>query len=223
MEAASKLQRVPFFAGLSGREAAALSASMRRRRFRRGEVIFHRDDPGDCLFLINSGAVKISLRSQDDREFILTLLGAGDYFGELAILDGLPRSADAIAVEATELQVLPREAFLGFMEANAGAGVRLLAAFSRQYVRRLTDSVSDAAFLDLPARLARVLVQQLESRRQGESDSELRLTQTDLAAMVGATRESINKWLGYYERQGWVKRERGFVRILNRDALLKQS
>jgi CRP/FNR family transcriptional regulator/CRP/FNR family cyclic AMP-dependent transcriptional regulator len=215
------LQSIPFLSGLNGDEASLLHDSMRRRRFRRGEVIFHRDDPGDCLYLIDSGTVKIALRSEDDREVILTLLGAGDYFGELAVLDGLPRSADAIAVEPAELLQLPRGAFLAFLEANHGVAVRLLSALSRDYVRRLTDTVGDAAFLDLPARLARTLVHMLES--QADGGTELRLTQSDLAAMVGATRESINKWLGHYEHQGWLKRERGLVRILNTDALVKRS
>ena len=217
------LQEIPFLSGLSPAETSALAESLRRRRFARNEVIFHRDDPGNCLFIILSGTVKIALQSEDGREVILTLLGPGDHFGELAVLDGEPRSADAVAVEATETMVLPRDMFLEFVEHNPGAALRLLAAFSRGYVRRLTDTVHDAAFLDIPARLARTLVQLLNGREPTADGVQLHLTQNDLAAMVGATRESINKWLGYYERQGWVRRERGFVTIVNSDALVKQA
>ena len=217
------LQGIPIFAGLQEADLGRLERSLRRRRFRRNEVIFHRDDPGDALFVITSGIVKIALRSEDGREVILTLLGAGDYFGELAILDGEPRSADAIATEDCETLTLPRDAFLGFLRGTPDAALRLLEAMTRQYVRRLTDTVYDAAFLDVPARLARTLVHLVESQGEAAKASQILLTQNDLAALVGATRESINKWLGYYERHGWVKRERGSIVVLQPEALLRRA
>jgi CRP-like cAMP-binding protein len=217
------LRGIPFFSGLSDGELLRLDPALRRRRFRRSEVIFHREDPGNALYVIAAGTVKIALRSDDGREVILTLLGPGDYFGELAIIDGEPRSADAIATEDCETMVLPREAFLEFLAQTPDASLRLLQAMSRQYVRRLTDTVYDAAFLDVPARLARTLVHLVEMRRDGQDGSiEISVTQTDLAAMIGATRESINKWLGYYERQGWLKRERGSVIVLEPEALIRR-
>jgi CRP-like cAMP-binding protein len=114
--------------------------------------------------------------------------------------------------------------FLRFLETNDGAAIRLLAAFTRQYVRRLTDSLHDSAFLDVPARLARALVTLLRSAEGGGESLEvrLRITQNDLASMVGATRESTNKWLGYYERQGWVRRERGGLVVLKPEELIKE-
>jgi CRP-like cAMP-binding protein len=219
--AVSVLKGIPFFSTLSDEELQKLEASLRHRRYRRNEVIFHRDDPGNSLYVIRTGTVKIALRSEEGKEVILTLLGAGDYFGELAILDGEPRSADAIAAEACETLILPREAFLAFVTQAPGVAVRLLETMSRHYVRRLTDTVYDAAFLDVPARLARTLVHLIETQPQAAA-GEIALTQNDLASMVGATRESINKWLGYYERQGWLKRERGSIIVLLPDELIRQ-
>jgi CRP-like cAMP-binding protein len=223
LEAVQLLRDIPFLVGLSESELSALASSLRKRRFRRNEMLFHKDDPGGALYIILSGSVKVFLRADDGREVTLTLLKPGDFVGELALIDGEPRSADAIAVDPTEVYVLPRAAFISFVEGNAAAAMRLLAAFVKHYVRRLTETVHDAAFLDVPARLSRVLVQLLGDAPTTAGGSILNITQTDLAAMIGATRESVNKWLGYYERQGWVKRERGSVRVLDRDALAKQT
>ena len=217
------LQGIPFFAGLTPSEIGALTARLRRRRYQRNEVICRRDDPGECLYIVLTGAVKIGLASKDGREVILTLLSDGDYFGELALLDGEPRSADATALEPSELALLPREAFTALVEANAEVALRLLSALSRNYIRRLTDAVHDSVFLDVPARLARVLIARIEAPNQGDNGGTVRLTQGELAAMVGATRESVNKWLGYYERQGWLRRERGGIVVVAPDALVSQT
>lgn len=216
-----QLGRIPFLAQLSVDEIGVLAGSLRRRKFPRNEVIFHQDDPGNCLFIVLAGSVKIVRRSEDGRELILSLIVPGEYFGELSLLDGEPRSADAIAVEASELLVLPRDSFLQLIETTPGAAVRLLAALSRYYARRLTDVVEEAAFLDVSARLARVLLHLSDSRKDGRTD--VRLTQSELASMVGATRESVNKWLGYFERRNWLKRDHGEVLLLDRDALVAYS
>jgi CRP-like cAMP-binding protein len=218
------LKQVPFLTELSSAELASLTQSLRRRRYRQNEVIFHRDDPGDALFIVLSGTVKIGLRHEDGREITLTLLGAGDYFGELAVLDGEPRSADATAVEPVETLVLPRQVFLQFIDDNPEVARALLAAMSRKYVRRLTNTVHDAAFLDVPGRLARVLVNLAgEEAADPNGARRLKTTQVELAAMVGETRESVNKWLGYFERQVWVQRERGAILILDPASLLSRT
>lgn len=221
LEQNQQLGRIPFFAELSAEQLEVLTASLRRRRFPKNEVIFHQDDAGNGLFLVASGSVKIVRRSEDGRELILSLITSGECFGELSLLDGEPRSADAIAVEASELLVLPRDVFIATIEANPGVAIRLLAALSHHYARRLTDVVEEATFLDVSARLARVLVH-LDDRRPPDGPN-IRLTQTDLASMVGATRESVNKWLGYFERRGWVDRERGFVVLRDRESLAAHS
>ena len=209
---------MPFLADLEDEERRLLAASLRRRRYPRNEVIFHQDDPGNCLFVLVSGSVKIIRRSIDGRELILSLIAPGEYFGELSLLDGEPRSADAVALEPSELLLLPRDTFLRTLEASPDAAIRLLASLSRHYARRLTDVVEDATFLDVSARLARVLVH-LTRSTDGGSMPRTQLTQTALAAMVGATRESVNKWIGFFERRGWVRRERGELVILDLEGL----
>jgi CRP-like cAMP-binding protein len=207
---------------MSESDIALMAHAMRRRNYRRGEVIFRQDDPGNALYLIESGTVKISRQGEDGREITLTLLHSGDYFGELALLDDEPRSADAIAVEATTVYLLPKAEFKSFLQANPHVPLLMLSAMSRMYVRRLTDAVQDAVFLDVPARLARAIVQMHESTPRNESQP-LRTTQADLASMIGATRESVNKWLGYFERRGWVKRSRGALSVLDAPALTRAS
>src|SRR5688572_17059028 len=148
---------------MSESDIALVAHAMRRRNYRRGEVIFRQDDPGNALYLIESGTVKISRLGEDGREITLTLLHSGEYFGELALLDDEPRSADAIAVDPTTVYLLPKAEFKSFLQANPHVPLQMLSAMSRMYVRRLTDAVQDAVSLDVPARLARAIVQVHES------------------------------------------------------------
>ena len=151
------LSAIPFFAGLEAGALERLAASMRSRRFRRGEVIFHVGDPGDALFIILSGAVKISLPSETGDEAILATLRPGDVFGELALLDGAARSASAAAIAATETVVLPRDRFRELIADEAGVRDALLAAIAGE-LRRLTHHVEELHFLDITGRLAARLV-----------------------------------------------------------------
>lgn len=210
---ASVLARVPLFVGLPYAELAILASRLRQHRCGRGEVIFRQDDPGTSLYVIESGVVKVLRLSTEGREVILALLGPGDFFGELALLDGKPRSADAVAREPTDLLILDRKDFLEFLERFPPAALHLLEALS-QRLRRTDQLVQDAAFLDVPGRLARMLLQLSESRPQGIS-----LTQAELAAMVGATRESINKWLRFYQQRGYVGYEAGRLIVLRPEEL----
>jgi CRP-like cAMP-binding protein len=206
----SLLRGVPLFKGLPESEREQLASTLRRRRYSKGEVIFHRDDPGSSLFIIGEGSVKIGLVSPEGKELILSLLAEGDSFGELALLDGEPRSADATALEPSVLMSLQRDAFLRFLQTHPGSAAHLIAALSR-HVRRLTDRVYDAAFLDLQTRLARAVLKLSAGEEDGEP---FRLTQTQIGAMVGATRESVNKWLGFYERRGIIRRDGRSVTVL---------
>jgi len=209
----SLLQKLPILAGLSVDQIEELESALRPRRYQKGEVVFHRDDPGDSLYIIDDGAVRIGLTSSDGREVTLTVLGTGGFFGELALLDGEPRSADAVAVEPTRLLRLQRETFLRFLEGHPATAPVLLATMSRQ-IRRLTDQVYDAAFLDLPSRLAKAILNLAVAAGGGPDGVSLRLTQTELASMVGATRESVNKWLRFYQRRGIIRLGRGTIAVL---------
>jgi CRP-like cAMP-binding protein len=200
---------------------------MRSRRFRRGEVIFHLGDPGDALFVIVSGEVKISLPSETGDEAILATLGPGAVFGELALLDGAPRSASATAISAAETVVLPRDRFRELIATETGVRDALLASIAGE-LRRLTTHVEELHFLDITGRLAARLVRlSQESGVVVAADGSIRLrhnlTQGDLAAMVGCTRQSVNKLLGQFADDGSIRLEREGIVIVDLDGLVATS
>lgn len=207
------LARVPLFSGVEPATLELLAHSLQRRAVRAGKPIFRQDDPGSSLFVIDTGVVKVQRTSPEGKEVILTILGPGDFFGELALLDGEPRSADAIAKEDCTLLVLERDDFLAFLDREPGVATRLLAALSRR-LRRTDQLVQDAAFLDVPARLARALLHLADSPEASRG-----LTQSELAAMVGASRESVNRWLQFYRRRGIIDSATGSIRVLEPDEL----
>ena len=163
------LAKVPLFTGLPPNELARLGALVRPRRYRRGEVIFLEGDSGTSLCVIALGQVKIVLSGADGREVVLNVYGPGDFFGEFALLDGEPRSADAIAQEGCLLYWLTREDFLAFLEAHPRAASTLLAVLSRR-LRHTTRVVQDATFRDVPARLARVVLDLATTRGRSAGD-----------------------------------------------------
>src|ERR1700730_15743733 len=205
--------QVGLFADLTPAELVGLAALMRLRPYAKDEVIYLRGDAGTACYVIASGRVKIALTSPDGKELILRRLAAGGFHGELALLDDEPRSADAIATEPSVLLVLQGDAFRQFLADHPGVATKLLGTVS-QYLRRNADLIQDATFLDVPARLARILLE-----LAGEPGAtELpppgtvipdRMKQGELAALVGATRESINKWLGSFEKQGLISYYKG--------------
>ena len=190
-----------------------IARRLRRRRFRRNEIIFHQGDPGDSLHVVSSGAVKIVLPSLEGEEAIIATLRTGDFFGELALLDGAPRSATAVALEACETWMLSREQLLSLLDRDPALRDALLAGLARE-LRRITGHVEELHFLDLAGRLASRLAR---LAREADPDAnEVRLdwpyTQSDLASMIGGTRQSVNKLLA-----GLV--ERGLV-IIEKDTLI---
>jgi CRP/FNR family transcriptional regulator/CRP/FNR family cyclic AMP-dependent transcriptional regulator len=222
---AERLREIPLFAGLPEADRVVLASLVRRRRQRAGETIFMAGDPGDRLYLIESGTVKICLTSLDGREVTLALLGPGEFFGDLALLDGLPRSSDAVAVDVCEFLLLGRDDFLHFVASRPGVALHLLEVLSLR-LRNDNELVQDAAFLDIPGRLARVILRLARSVGHPAGEGILigrRLTQADLAGMIGATRESVNKCLATYERQGIIERQHGMIRVIKPDALERRG
>jgi CRP-like cAMP-binding protein len=218
MADAALLERVPLFKTMAASDLANLATHLRPRRFARGDTIFFLGDPGTALCLIVEGRVKLSLGSGEGREVIIDLLGPGEVFGELALLDGEPRSADAVTTEPTHLLMLHREEFVRFLLSRPELAVELLGVLSRR-LRRDAQLIQDAAFQDVPARLARTLLR-LASPTSGEVPTVTpRLTQSDLAGLVGTTRETLNKWLGSYQDEGWIRLEKGRITILQAEAL----
>jgi len=216
--AVDALSQVRLFAGLDRPTLERLASGVRMRRFRRAEVLFHQGDPGDALFVVATGAVKIMLPSEEGEEAILATVRPGEFFGELALLDGAPRSATAVALEPTETFVLPRDAFRTLVNAEPGTRDALLAALAAE-LRRLTRHVEELHFLDITGRLAARLVHLAEESGVQTPNGSLRLdgplTQGDLASMIGATRQSVNKLLGLFVDDGFIRLERDAIVILD--------
>jgi CRP-like cAMP-binding protein len=218
------LRRISLFESLGAAELSALATFLRRRRYAKGATIFFEGDPGGSLYIIQAGTVKISLNSPEGRELVLALLGPGDFFGDLALLDGDPHSADAVARDACDLVLLQRDAFLRFLADHPPAAAALLAVLSRR-LRRNARMMQEAAFLDVPARLASAILQlspQSANRNPDAQHATAELTQTELAGLVGTTRESVNKWLGVFERQGLLRRHGGRIIVLDGDELRRR-
>ncbi len=216
MSSALAFKQNPLFAQLSMGQLIRLAELARTHRYGKEHVVFNEGDPGTALYTIVKGRVKISQSSPDGKERTLALLGPGDVLGELALLDGGPRSADAVIAEDAELLVIPREDFLTFVMEQPQVAMSLLVVLS-QRLRHTNLLVHDAAFFDVRGRLARVLLELARADGAAEPGGALvcpKLTQSELASMVGVTRESVNKWLRYYERSGTVTRRRGRLVVL---------
>jgi CRP/FNR family transcriptional regulator, cyclic AMP receptor protein len=220
------LGRCHLFVGLGPESLQAIGRTLRKRHFRRGEVLFHEGDPGDTLFVVASGAVKVVVPSEEGEEAILATLRRGDFLGELALLDGAPRSAGAVALEATDVLALPRDRFTALVASEPAIRDALLLALSTE-LRRLTAHVAELHFLDLTgrlaARLARLADEQGHRAADGSVLLDAPLTQTDLAAMIGATRQSVNKLLGEFVADGLLRLERDTIVIPDMAALLRTA
>jgi CRP/FNR family cyclic AMP-dependent transcriptional regulator len=201
--------RSRLFRGVPVGDLAAIAPMLRQRRYRAGETIFHEGDPGDAMHVIASGRAKISIESLEGEEAILVTLGAGEVFGELVLLDGAPRSAAAIAVEPTVTYILALPDFGPLMANNDAFRVAILHNLAQE-LRRLTVHVSELHFLDLAGRLASRLARMAEEIAPGQRE-EVRLgrayTQTELAAMIGGTRQSVNRVVAELVSEGLLRVE----------------
>jgi CRP/FNR family cyclic AMP-dependent transcriptional regulator len=190
----------------------AIAAASRLRTFRRGQVVFTAGDPSDTLIVVVSGRVKVVVRSADGGELTLAVIQAGGVFGELSVADGGPRSADAETLQECQLLLIPREMVQDIcarVPPAAQAVMRSLAAT----LRRLTEVTSDLVFLDLPRRVAKVLLTQAPGE---DGIIQLNLTQEELAHQVGGTRQSVNAALRAFQRRGWIE-------VHDRSVTIKQA
>ncbi len=219
------LRTVPLFAGMNDQALALLAGRLRRRTFRRNEVIFHRGDPAGAMHIIRSGRVKLTLPSEGGEETVLTLMGAGDCVGEMA-LDGGPRSATVTALEATETLALLREDLLVTLRDHPELALSMIATLAAR-LRRTDAWLEDAYFLDLDTRLARRLMELADEQgRRTEEGIEVAvpLTQTDLGGMLGVTRVSVNRLLGTYQDAGLLRLGKGgSFTILRPDAMRRRA
>lgn len=217
------LKRIPLFSSLSESDQQNLTSLLRRKLLGKGEHLFRQGDEGTALYIIVQGRIKISLSKRTDN-VTLAILGQGEFLGEMALLDELPRSADAIALEETQLYILNRKDFLSFLAGNTHTVYAILNSLSRR-LRRMDDQLAEMCFLNLSARLAKQLVELAETQKPGGGDPntrDLNISQQELGNILGASRESINKELKILRDKGVVETSRNAIRILDLEALRKR-
>ncbi len=198
-------------------ELARVLAFSRTERFSAGQVIFRRGEPGQSMMTVISGRIKISVSSSEGKEAVLAILGRGEVLGEMSLLDGKERSADATAMEAGEALSIHRRDFIPFLERNPAICIRMLGIMSNR-LRRTSGMVEDRSFLDLPGRLAKTLID-LGKAGGTETEDGLRvethMSQRSFGAMLGASRETINKQLKAWQDEGLVLTGRGYVVLID--------
>ena len=217
-EARGLLGNCSLFSGLSAEERAAIVARARIRSFNAGEIIFTIGSPGDQMMALLSGTIRISLPSADGKELFLTIIQPGEVFGELAVLDGKERSADAVAENACTLAMLSRQDILSFFERHPSAWPRLVEVLC-QRLRRTDQAFAEVALLQLPIRLAKAMLRLLDHQTVSAKKAKIRFSQRELANMVGGTRESVNRCLRNWQRRGIVQISEGSIIVTNQDAL----
>jgi CRP-like cAMP-binding protein len=209
------LKRVPLLADLNDAALAMLARVSRVQKIPRGATLFNQDDEGDAAYIVRDGCIAIVLNTPDGRELVINEMRAGDCFGELALLTDAPRSASAVAGEASELVVIPHEEFLAELEREPKL-VRQLIGLIAERLRVSSERERALAFLDAPARLARML---LQLDRASSKEGVVRMAQEELAQRIGATRQTTAKILGQWRRKGWIITGRGRIVVLDRAAL----
>ena len=219
------IRSTPLFAEIDPATTEALARSMRSVSLARGETLFHEGEDGDRFFIVLTGKMKLGRVSIDGRENLIAILGPGEMIGELTLFDPGPRTATAVAVSATELAALAHAELIAWVERNPKVAKHLLAALARR-LRRTTDSLADLVFSDVPGRVAKTLLDL--ARRFGEQRGALvhvghDLTQEELAQLVGASRETVNKALADFSSRGWIRVEQRGVDLIDLDRLERRA
>lgn len=224
MDIATLIKKIPLFNTLGEEEIMELAESLRRSTLKQGQTLFYKGDEGTALYIVRKGTIKIVLPSRIGDEIIVTIFSEGDFFGEMALLDGEPRSADAIAIEPSEVFVLKRSDFLAFLQSNVNAIESILSLLSKR-LRSTDELLEDTCFLNISVRLAKKLVDLSKSYGRKEGDIvhiDLSLTQKELGDMIGATRESINKELKNLREKQIIKTSGNKIQILDIDRLRRK-
>lgn len=216
MDISGFLASIPLLSGLDRAELARFADMTRERSYPKGSVILFEDDPGDSLFLVKNGRVKVVLIGEDGREVILGILTVGDHFGELSLIDGHPRSAHVIAMDDAQLIVLRREDFRRRVEESPRVAWALLVEISRR-LRRADEQIGSLVLLDVDGRIARLLLD--ASAESGSATIEKRLTHQTIAQMIGASRETVSRAMREFQDNGLISVQRRQISIANRAGL----
>jgi CRP/FNR family transcriptional regulator, cyclic AMP receptor protein len=219
------IRKAPLFSGLDSSAADALRTSMNLVKLRKGQSLFKEGDDGDHLYVVSSGKVKLGTKSVDGRENLLMILGPGDMFGELSLFDSGPRTATAIAVTDAKLLALGQDKVIPWVREHPEVSLQLLARLASR-LRRTNEVVGDLVFSDVPGRVAKALIDlgvKFGDKRTEGLFVNHDLTQEELAQLVGASRETVNKALADFAQRGWLRLEARSVMILDYERLLKRG
>ena len=215
------VRKAPLFTALDDASAATLRASMKEVKVSKGNTLFKEGDAGDRLFVVVDGKLKLGTSSGDGRENLLSILGPGDMFGELSLFDPGPRTATATAVTDSKLLSLANDQVIGWVTAHPEVSLHLLGRLA-QRLRRTNEVLADLVFADVPGRVAKAIMD-LGEKFGVKKDDGLHvnhdLTQEELAQLVGASRETVNKALADFSARGWVRLEPRAVVVLDSERL----
>ena len=212
------LRNHPLFCELPAEILDRISAYIRRRSAAKGEVLFEKGDPGVGLVGVLAGSVKISVTSPEGKDIVLNIIREGEIFGEIALLDGRPRTADATAMSNCELIVIERRDFVPFLTNHPDVTLKFIEILCAR-LRHTSEQVQDVTFLNLPARLAKTLLLLTADAEASTSKRKVAITQREISQIIGRSRESTNKQLREWAKRGWVRLERGGVSVLAPDRL----
>jgi len=211
------LRQTDLLRSVPAHDLEPIAAASRLRTVRRGQVLFTAGDPSDTVILVVSGRVKVVVRSADGAELTLTVVQPGGTLGELSVADGGPRSADAEALEDSRVLLVPKD-LIAELSSRVPSVTQALMTSIAATLRRLTEAASDLVFLDLPRRVAKVLLSQ---PRRDDGVIELKMSQEELAHQVGGSRQSVNLALRGFERRGWIEVHDRAVTLRQAEALAR--
>ncbi|MEI6404175.1 MAG: Crp/Fnr family transcriptional regulator [Actinomycetes bacterium] len=219
------LRGTPLFSRLDDQAAVSLERSMVPQALKKGKHLFQEGEPGDRLYIVMRGKIKLTHASGDGRESLLMVLGPGDMFGELSLFDPGPRTSTAVAVTDSEVLGLGNNDLRPWLTGHPEVGQSLLQALAHR-LRRTNEIMSDLVFADVPGRVAKALIELGEkfgSRTEGGLLVHHDLTQEELAQLVGASRETVNKALADFASRGWIRLETRSVEIFDQERLAKRA
>ena len=224
-QADDALSEAPLFEALSEEDSQALRAKVLVVRLDRGERLFSEGDKGDRLYIILTGKIKLTKAAPDGRENLLSVHGPGEMFGELSLFDPIPRTSSATAITQAELAGLAHDDLRTFLATRPGVAMHLLQALA-QRLRRINEVKADLVFTDVPGRVAKALLD-LSERFGVQTPDGMQvnhdLTQEELAQLVGASRETVNKALADFAARGWIQLAAKSVLIHDPDRLRKRA
>lgn len=218
------LKKVPLFSELDDDELQQLASVIREQHYKKHTTVVHVDDPGSALYILKSGLVKVTIEDQHGYEMILRILYPTDFFGDMSLLDGMPRSATVTTQEISEVLTISREPFLSIIEKSPKILLKMTAVLSKR-LRKANELIHSLAFFDVYGKVARVLLNLAAERgRVTEQGTviDMRLTQQELAELAGMTRETMARTLREFQQAGCIRVESGVISILALDMLRRE-